>query len=243
MNKVKRIILIFGIFLILNGCSIKNENSMNITKEGEVNYSIIIAFDRELLSNVIKTQYLDNNEYETITDDIMKEYVKNNIKDSSLLGLDKKDYVDENFIGIEYKYNIKNIDDVSSNKAEEFIINKYDDEIKLTDKKLFTKNDDVYTAKYIYEKINDNEVENENISYYSLFKVTLPIKAKSSNATKVINNGKTLIWEMNNNEKYDINFSFKLYDNIYIFFAAGLAVIVISIIVIYGIKIKKEVKK
>lgn len=243
MNKAKNILLILAIILLFNACSIKNENTMNITKDGEVNYSIIIAFDRELLSNVIKAEYLNNDKYEEITDEVMKEYLKNNIKDTSLEGLNKKDYLDDNFIGIEYEYNIKNIDSISSNKEEKIILNNFDQEDKLIDKKLFSKKDDIYTANFIYEKIDDSEYSKENINYYNLFKVTLPTASKENNANKITDNGKTLIWEMNNNKKYDINFSFKLNDYSYIYFISLLAVIVISIIVVYTIKIKKEVKK
>lgn len=243
MKKAKKILLILSIILLFNGCSIKNENTMKITKDGEVNYSIVIAFDRELLSNVIKTQYLSSNEYEVITDEVMKEYLNSNIKDYSLEGLNKRDYSDDNFIGIEYQYNANNIDDISSSKTEKIVLNNLDQEEKLIDKKLFSKKDDVYTANFVYEKIDDSEYSKENINYYNLFKVTLPTASKNNNANKITDNGKTLIWEMNSNEKCDINFSFKLNDYTYIYFISLLAVIVISIIVIYTIKIKKEVKK
>lgn len=78
------------------------------------------------------------------------------------------------------------------------------------------------------------------------FTVNLPEKAISNNATKTDNDGKTLVWNIENNKKTTIEFTFELKNmtNYYILYggiAAGVIIVIIIIMMIIKKRKGKEV--
>ena len=78
--------------IMISGCSIKNENNMSIDSSGKLNYQVLLAFDKELLTNVMTI-----NEYPgEINNESMMDYINYNLKVPYLDGLVKKDYYEDN---------------------------------------------------------------------------------------------------------------------------------------------------
>ena len=69
--KVNKLFTILVTIILLTGCTIKNENDMYIDENGNMNYEIIIAFDREFLRNVINMNNFNNDDLIEITDDVI----------------------------------------------------------------------------------------------------------------------------------------------------------------------------
>ncbi len=228
---MKRIIKYFSLLfliVILCGCSIKNDNNIVISKDGKIKYDIVIAFDKELLSNMVS---INNISEEKNKDKDLKEYFDKNIKDSYLDGIKKEDYSDKKYIGNKYSYEINNIDEVSSERTDDVIINDYSSDEKLKDKELFKKDKDTYTANFIYNSKNNTDYG--NINYVNTFTVSLQNRSKSNNADEVKDNGKTLIWHIDSQEERKINFSFSFKNNKYIISIISILFDVVLIVIFF----------
>ena len=213
---MKKVIIILSI-LLLCSCSVKNDNTMTITSDGKVNYSVIIAFDKQLLSSL--------NEMDII-DDKIEEYVTNNIKDSYLSKFKKEAYSDGNYIGNKYVYNIDNINMVASNNTDVIYLN---ESLNKNTDDIFNKKDDIYTARFIYNL--KNKYNYKDVNFINKFTVNLPTRVIKHNADYVSNNGKTLVWNINNNEERNINFTFKINNNYAIISIVSLIFDVLFIII------------
>ena len=71
---------------------------------------------------------------------------------------------------------------------------------------MFTKKDNVYVANFLYNL--NNKYNYKNVDFINKFTVHLPVKAISSNADEIINDGKTLVWNIRNGESKAIRFNF-----------------------------------
>ncbi len=234
MSKVKKIIGIILCALVLTGCEIKYEGNVEITKDGKMNMSIIMAYDRELISNLI---YMQNND-DLLGEDINSDEDESNVPEASMSeirkyleenkpeeqkGLEVSRYERNNFYGYQMSYEIENIDDVSSPDDIESSLfedlniknDSNDNDEKEETKMLFKKEKDTYYAKYL---INDDTTnENFNLSMLNMsikYTVTLPTKPIKHNADEVSEDGKTLSWNLSelDGEKEAIEYSFKLKD-------------------------------
>lgn len=237
----KSFVILLMIFLF-TGCTIKNENSMLIDKEGKMTYEILVAFDRELLTNVININNVDNNDSIEVTDDVMKEFVKNDdtMKVPYLDGLEKQEYIDENYIGTKYIYKVDHIDKISTEEKIKINIGDFQSEEKLINQKIFTKSDYQYSANYVFEL--NNEEDYEDVNYITQFKLTLPGRAISHNATNVSNDGKTLTWNLNDDSQ-EINFTFSLRENKIYFIISIISIIFVTITAILVVLNRKGGKK
>lgn len=229
MRLVKKILLIFGIIFLLSGCTIKNQNDMYISENGRMKYDILIAFDREFLTNVINMNNINNSEFSEINDEMMMDFIDkdDSLKVPFLEGLPKKSFSDEFYIGNIYTYEIDNIDDISTEEEINVNIGNFQSEEKLTNLKLFTKSGYKYSSNLSYI-INSSEV-----TYISSFTLTLPGKSINNNATSVSGDGKKLTWELNNGENH-INFSFSLRESriYYIFSIIAIVFVLATTIVV-----------
>ena len=132
------------------------------------------------------------------------------MKDGYLDGFKKEKYSDNEYIGNKYTYVYESIDDVTSSIGSKVYINDNNSD-ELLGKDLFTKNNDVYSANLIYSLVDKDEYD--EVNFINTFSVNLPRRNVSNNADKVVNSGKTLIWNIKNGEEKNIKFSFKLNDN------------------------------
>ncbi len=230
-DEFKKIILILICF-ILCACSVKNENTLTIEKNGELKYNVLIAFDKSIIDSLSKMNIIKNEE------DI-NEYVSENIKDDYLNGFVKTEYKDNEYIGNEYIYEVSNIEDVTTTNNIAVTLNNS----SVVEKDMFTKENDVYIANFLYNL--ENKYNYEDVDFENTFTVNLPFKALSSNADKVLNNGKTLIWNIENGESKAINFKFK-FIGVKAYISLGLLIfdiiLVVLIITLY-IRSKKNEKE
>lgn len=221
---MKKLFIVLTI-LFLCSCSIKNDNNLTINSNGKVDYSVIIAFDKELLSNLNDMEVIDGS---------LEEYVTSNIKDSYLSSFNKEEYKDGNYIGNKYTYTIDNINKVSSDKIDTIYLN--DNKDKVNGEKLFSKNGSIYSARFVYNL--KNKYNYKDVSFINTFSVDLPSRSLTNNADKVSNNGKRLVWNINNGEERNIMFSFRLNNNYAI--TSMVSIVIDVIIIIMMIIIKKR---
>lgn len=205
MDRLFKVLTIFLVVIFLCSCSVKNDNSITISKDGKVNYSVLIGIDRQLLASLKNNNVLDENNNIDISD-----YVSANMKDGYLDGFKKEKYSDNEYIGNKYTYVYESIDDVTSSVGSKVYINDNNSD-ELLGKDLFTKNNDVYSANLVYSLVDKDEYD--EVNFINTFSVNLPRRNVSNNADKVVNSGKTLIWNIKNGEEKNIKFSFKLNDN------------------------------
>ena len=208
---IKSNILLLSILFLLCACSVKNDSQMTISKDGKMDYNILIAFDKELIEGL---NAFENDSTDKVIG--INDLINENIKDDHLKDFNEEKYSDNNYTGNLYTYSIDNIDLVSSSDLGNVNIN---DENGINNKKLFNKNNNIYSANFIYN-LEEKEVH-ENVNFINTFTVNLPTRNITSNADKVLDNGKTLIWNIKNGEEKKINFSFKLYDSKYAYISIG----------------------
>ena len=92
----------------------------------------------------------------------------------------------------------------------------FDEDAKPEDVRFFYKNGDVYKANLTFNIVDENIGDigdtdySQSQDYFDLeYKVTLPEKPISNNATSVSEDGKTLTWKMKIGEKNNIQYEFK----------------------------------
>lgn len=245
-----KLFIILSILLLLSACTIKDENTMRIDEKGKMNYEILVAFDREVLTNVININNLNNNKLTKISDSDMLEFINNDeiMNLSYLDGLNKNEYIDENYIGVKYSYSVNDINTISTDKEIKININNIKNNEKLINQKIFTKSNNRYSANYIF---NFKE-KSKYINHIIKFKLNLPHKAISHNATSTSKDGKTLIWDLSEDEN-EINFTFSLnednfsfagniFNKAYIIFIIPIILLVVIIVILVSRK-WKETKK
>ena len=223
---MKKAIIILTIF-ILCSCSVKNDNSLTIDSNGKVDYSVIIAFDKELLSGLNNMDVIDGS---------VEEYVTSNIKDSYLSSFKKEEYKEGQYIGNKYTQTIDDIDSVSSDELN--IIYLSDNKDKVSKEKLFNKDGNVYSANFVYNL--KNKYNYKDVSFINTFTVNLPTKALKSNADKVSNNGHSLTWNIVNREERNMMLSFRLNNNYAI---VSIVSIVVDIVILISILIISKRRK
>lgn len=231
MKAVFRKIILIVICFILCACSVKNENTLTIEKDGRLKYNVLIALDKNLIESLNKMNIIKTNKNEDID-----KYVSDNIKDDYLNGFIKTDYSDDEYLGSEYLYEVSNIEDVSTEENIAVILNKN----SIVEKNMFTKKNGVYIANFLYN-LND-KYNYENVDFENTFTVNLPVKALSSNADEVLNEGKTLIWKIKNGESKAINFKFT-FQKTKSYISLGLAIFdVVIIIVLIVLIIRRKLR-
>ena len=161
------------------------------------------------------------------------------IKTSLGEGWTVEEYSDVEYKGCKLKKSYASIDDISGSKEVVVDLTKLG-EGSFDDKQLFKKSGNKYSANFKFTI--DEESSKQAAQYKDLFKmsytVSLPTKNTSNNATKVEDDGKTLIWEIAPDKTTEIKYSFKLGEGgceipwLYIGIGAGALVLIIIIILI-----------
>jgi hypothetical protein len=143
------------------------------------------------------------------------------------------EYSDEEYVGNLYTYEVNDINDVSTTKNVAVILNKN----SVVEKNMFTIKNDVYKANFSYNL--RNKYNYENVDFINTFTVNLLRKVISSNADEVLNDGKTLVWNIKNGESKAINFKFSFKDensHIYLGFIIFDVVLVLGLGAFYYIR-------
>ena len=242
MKRVKRVLVLFVCILLLNGC-VKNNTTMTINKDKNVNLEILLIVKNEYkntFSQMFNTRDLERKDFKVTTT------------------------TDGDYSGYKITKSFESIDSLSygTNNTvtiSNIIENDFDYSTMFTKKTTFFK--DTYTANFIYtidkyqelynpkeEEYENTETENEqeevNLDNDVSVKYTivLPSKAESNDAKEVKDGGKTLIWNISNNGETKINFTFSYlnYNHIFMIALGAVALIIILITIIIIVKKKKH---
>lgn len=267
--KKKLILLCLGVFLLC-GCEMKEEATFTINKDKSMDLEVIIGLDDELIDTLISMDENEendkfdssSNEDEIIdvpeiiehTDEERRQYLnesflynKNELNELKEEGYKLEEFQDEKYTGYKITKKVNNIDDLIG--TPDFNL---DDIDKIDNKKVFTKNGNIYQGKIIVGDPTEIK-EDENASQYGInviynFTLKLPNKSISNNATTVSEDGKTLIWNLSSGNISTIEFEFEfpsilsfLKDNIIL--TAAIAVVIVLIIVIITTLILKKYKR
>lgn len=238
MKRIKYLFAAIIGVMLFTGCAIKLDVNMEISKEGKVNFGLIQAFDRELLTNMMNMGGSET----TYTDDELKQFLQQSLEESEegessdldiykQKGFTATEYVDDKFLGYKFSAIIDNIDKVSA--SEENVFN-FSDMSELTgsiqEQKLFKKDGNQYIAHFVFDPASSSALDTEDsesdgtddstddqmeqylnmIEQIYTFTLTLPKTPISHNATTVSEDGKTLTWNLSKDAKTDINFTFVL---------------------------------
>ena len=239
MKKYLKLLGVFSIVLLATGCV-----KMKVTMKVNADKSMDVEFIEAMADSLLQSKGADSI--------LSKDDISKMEKD----GYTVKKYSKDSMTGFTVTKKIKNIDDISDTKNV-----KGDLSLKKSGSKLFTvkkgffKN--TYTAKLkssdsssVSSQMGTSKTTNSSsslgLSNYSSsmdmsFKITLPYKAISNNASKVSKDGKTLTWNLLEG-KDSIDFEFSLYNmtNIIIVVVAGILVIAGVVVLIIVLTKKKK---
>ncbi len=240
----KILLLVFGV-LLLGGCKAKFETNMSINQDKSMNLKIIEGFDDELINAMMSMNESSSleeiEEVKEYTDEEQRKFLQENLfkSDEAFTSVEAEgfiveEYQDDTYMGYMVTKNIENIDNYVGDNTN-FSLSDYED---FDSKKIFTKDGNVYKGRILFENAeNEEAAETYNIDFEYVFTLTLPNKVISSNATTVSEDGKTLTWNLVNNNISAIEFEFEfpsflamIKDNMFI--VAGIAIVIILIIVV-----------
>ena len=246
-NKIKLVLVSVLSLVLLTGCGMKENIHMDIKANKDVNVSMTIAMDNELIDTMIGYGEDGSTTKDTakITDEERWAYLDEGMKDSSddLKDWKKVKYDKDGYKGYTYTSKTLKLDDLATEKDG----TKFDlfSSENLEEGKLFVKKGNTYKANFTGDMSKDESLGSTS-SYSSsmdlfeiTFSVTLPTKPTKQNATKVSDDGKTLTWDLTKNS--DIQFEFNMGANYLLYI--GLAVLVIVVVIVVVILSKSVGKK
>ena len=206
MKKISKLLLVFTIILGLSGC-LKYDVNMQISNDKSMDFDLVIAINTSMLESLGQTT--------------SKEFKKDDYLKYENVGYTVTEYNETNdkatYEGVRISKNFKNIDKLTTDKDEEVeFTSLFNDEANPEKVKFFYKNGNTYKANLTFNLVDEEGNSNtedylEYQSYFDLeYKVTLPEKPISSNATSVSEDGKTLTWKMTYGKKNSVQYEFKL---------------------------------
>ena len=248
MKKLKLLLMLLMVGILSSGC-IKFNVNMDIKKDKSMDFTIIYAIDKTY-----------SNGENSLDVDEFKEAEKNGFK--------VEEYKEGNMEGFKLTKNIKNIDEVSTEKDAEYSLSGFmkDDEDQYlfkVEKGLFK---NTYTAKFTFDAnesgltdddtlgdeidSNDDEILFDGDNDFDLtnmasnldlsFNVTLPYKAISNNATKIDDNNKKLSSSLTTTGNDTIDFTFSLYNMTLIYICIGIFVLIVAVVIVVISKKKNK---
>ena len=247
MKKTIKIVAILALILFfVTGCSMKENISLEISKDKTVKAKVIAAMDDEMIDYYISMSNGDEEEA-TYTDAERWEFVESSSEESEdYEGYSKEKYDQDGYKGYVYTLELGKIDDLLATDSDTVGV----DELT-KGAKIFTKKGDTYSLNI--NKGSEDEIEQAKsykeygAAFDLKFSVTLPNKAISNNATTVSKDGKTYTWDLL--EAQDIQLSFDLNGNggsssnvlpIVLGIVAGVAIIAVVVVVV--VKVSKKGK-
>ena len=206
MKKISKLLLILTIILGLSGC-LKYDVNMQISNDKSMDFDLVIAINTSMLESLGQTT--------------SKEFKKDDYLKYENAGYTVTEYNETNdkatYEGVRISKNFKSIDKLTTDKDEEVeFTSLFNDDANPEKVKFFYKNSNTYKANLTFNLVDEEGNSNtedysEYQSYFDLeYKVTLPKKPISSNATSVSEDGKTLTWKMTYGKKNSVQYEFKL---------------------------------
>lgn len=198
--------------VLLGGCTLKEEFKFKIKEDKNVELSLVMAYDKEMIDGLISMNDSDISK-DDITDEMRWAYLEKQNKDQSETdGVKLEKYTQDGWYGYIVTKNIGSIDDLSTEDKNASRVSISADDLDKA--KIFIKDGDKYKSNLFVDKNEDDFKQMDSYkSYGAVFNVTmtvdLPNKAISNNATEVTNDGKTLSWNLLETENIDFEFQFK----------------------------------
>lgn len=229
MKKFK-VVFLFVMVLVLSGCTMKTEYGMEIKKDKSMDFSILMAYDNELIDGMLSMEEQDDTQMSYTDEQRWAMLEESNDTDDNPLGngFKAKKYEKGEFKGYIYTKTISNIDDISGDKANFSL----EEANTISDKVVFVKDNNKYKANFVLTSENQEaSTEEYNVGIEMKFVVTLPNKPISHNATKVSDDGKTLTWDLLETGSKNIEFEFCFKDNTMLYVGIGLGIVVLITII------------
>lgn len=241
MKRLSKLITVIFMALLLTGCAMKVNYNIEVTKDKKVTLGMLIAYDDDLLDNIISNNKGLNTK--TYTNEERWNYLEENLRNNdSYKNFKSEKYEEGNFKGYIFYTDKININDVSSEeKADRF--NLSSDFELLDEKVLFIKDGKKYISNI---KVSENDTGQEKeykdrlgTNLEAKVIVILPVKSISNNATSVSTDGKTLTWELKNNGTENIDFEFQFSGFPWLLILFVISAVTFTILIIYFANIKK----
>lgn len=258
MKRAKLLVVALVATLFATGCGMKMNLDVVIDKDKNINFSVIMAMDNELIDSMLSMDQ-SGTASANPTDKDRWAYVDEAFKDSlndADSNIKPEKYEKGEFKGYKISAPAGKIDTVTkeSASAKVNLADMFNGDLSFDDSAvLFTKDGDKYVSNITFDG-GDNESlaqMNQYSSSMDLFEmnfvITLPVKPESTNADKV--DGKTLTWDLSKGAK-DIEFTFDFNakdsdDNKMLYIIGGcvaaIGVVAIAAVVIMNNKKKKVV--
>ncbi|MBQ7136863.1 MAG: hypothetical protein IJO43_02665 [Bacilli bacterium] len=121
---------------------------------------------------------------------------------------------DATISGVKITKTYKNIDDITKDKKIIVDFNeKFGEEENFDDSQIFYKKGNNYVANFVFDFSEEGD-DTDYSAYQDMFdlqyKIKLPHKSVSNNATSVSKDGKELTWDLKYGEKNEVNFEFSM---------------------------------
>lgn len=236
MKKTIKLLALAFVMLLFAGC-VRYDVDMTINNDKSMDLKITTAM-ADSVKSYMGEQASDG------------EKEKNELKSK---GLDVEDYAQDGYTGYTVKKHYNNIDELSSTEDVTANIGAEGDVEKLfkvtkgffgTTYKATFKSEDADSYSTQMASYKDNESYKEYMKGMEIkFIVNLPSKAKSSNATNVTNNGKTLEWDLMTTPNVEFEFEMTNTSNLIIVIGGACAVAGIIICVVAVVIKKKKANK
>lgn len=239
---MKKIVCLVVCMLLLSGCAIKGDFAMGINSDKSIDFSVILAYDDELLEALMSME--SESENETYTDEEKWEFLESSLESEEnpvASGFDVSRYDQDGFKGFTFTKSIANIDDLTAETASFNITQDY---AAISESKLFVKDGDNYVSKITYSPLTEDT--DYSIEQEVFFKLTLPNEPISHNATSVSEDGLTLTWDLGAvSNTGNIDFTFKFATLPIVLIVIGIIALIglgAGIAIILGMRKKKENK-
>ena len=228
-NQMKRtigiIIVLILTLITLTGCAEINYQ-VEVNKDGSGDISYIYGISKEILQKL-----------NVSADDVVEEMKKQAEEGEYQV----ETYEDEKIAGFKATKYIEDLSkDISLQEAfgEEYVKDTENNGIKIEKSFFVTKYSQF--AELDLTALNGNEQE-----ITMNYQVKLPTKATKSNATEVLDNGKTLKWTLKSGEKNTIEFMAEEINSlpIIIIVVAGIAIVAVVVVFVVILKKKHATKK
>ena len=231
MKKYIKYVFSFVAILMLTGC-VKYNFNMEVKSDKSVNLELIYAINSSAMEQFGNSLGEANDDTQNETDDITEDELttesdENLVDEYAFLkekGFTVEEFKEEannkKYVGVKIKKNYASIDNITKDTEKTIDINKVLGEKEtFDDSQFFSKSGNLYKANLLFDftegETSDGEDSEMDLSSMGLsfelkYKVKLPAKSSSNNATEVSEDGKTLTWDLTYGKKNTVEYSFEM---------------------------------
>ena len=268
MKKYIKYVFSFIAILMLTGC-VKYNFNMEVKPDKSVNLELIYAINSSAMEQFGNSLgETDDTTTDDEDDDSMIEYETTTESDDNMVddyaflkekGFNVEEFQEEvdskKYAGVKISKNYASIDDITKDTEKTIDINKVLGEKEtFDDSQFFSKSGNLYKASLLFdfseEESSGMDLSSMGLTFELKYKVTLPAKSSSNNATEVSEDGKTLTWNLTYGKKNTVEYSFEfpsqtgsvlnMDSNMLMYIGIGLLVLVVIILIVVLSKKKKN---